>query len=743
MKKHISSKIFIVLILTTSTLIFMNSLVYEESSKFGFGTKNLKQNSLIISDPIHIYDNQDWIDLKNAGKCSGEGTQIDPYILSNLKIDAKGLGSAILLDHQTVYFKIINSELFNSSGSGIFMYFSDNAEILNNSIYSNEYGIKFDGSYYNNILIQGNNIFNNTQSGIYGGNIYDSEISDNTIEYNGGYGIYLSGHNERVNLLNNNISYNFKAGMWLISGDYFEIRGNTINYNGRGLWFWSSDYNSITENDINYNEGGYNYQDHGIYFDDSNNNSVENNNITDNGDREIYFDESNDNIIRYNNIIETYPPKNIYWTGNINENNNIQHDDDLEYNDFFRDAKAITLGYYSNLIAIDEDWYKVYIGQPSQCTISINYSLSGDLLDLYLYNSIGLLLNYSDSGLPILFQTTFPDYYYIQVSNGINLNYELSISRIIIDFPPNITINSPTINDAFGLNAPDFDLTINDESPINTTWYTIDNGTTNYTFSGLTGIVNQSGWNNKGTEQMRLRFYAKDPFEQVGFKDVIIWKDLVAPKITINSPTPNQLCGVDAPTFTLTIDEPNIQIKRYSINERPNITFTAQTQFNQAEWDNIGNGTVSITFYVIDKVGNANSSKVLIRKDANIPDITIFSPIPSEIFRNTPPEFNISIIDDDLLVSTWYKVQGSFSEYPIWGLTGTVDQGAWDTAFIGEITITFYAQDKAGNVGTETVTIIKSIPSSPVIPGYNMFWLIGAISVVLTIIVRIKHKNSY
>ena len=75
-----------------------------------------------------------------------------------------------------MYFKIINSELFNSSGSGIFMYFSDNAEILNNSIYSNEYGIKFDGSYYNNILIQGNNIFNNTQSGIYGGNIYDSEI---------------------------------------------------------------------------------------------------------------------------------------------------------------------------------------------------------------------------------------------------------------------------------------------------------------------------------------------------------------------------------------------------------------------------------------------------------------------------------------------------------------------------------------------------------------------------------------
>ncbi|MCK4382791.1 MAG: hypothetical protein KAW66_05800, partial [Candidatus Lokiarchaeota archaeon] len=307
-------------------------------------------------------------------------------------------------------------------------------------------------------------------------------------------------------------------------------------------------------------------------------------------------------------------------------------------------------------------------------------------------------------------------------------------------FPPAIIINSPLPNQVFGSDAPGFDITIIDES-LNITWYTIDGGTNNYTFSGLSDAINQTAWDLKGYEIITLKFYANDSVGNLGHKDVIVWKDLIAPIITINLPIPNQLCGVDAPIFSLTIDEPNIQTKLYSINGRPNITFTTQTQFSQSEWYTAGNGTVSITFYVIDKVGNTNSSDVIVRKDAYIPNITIHSPLQDEIFRSTPPEFNISIIEEDL-ISMWYIIEGNITQYPFIGVTGTISQEAWDHAIKGDVTITFYAQDRAGNIGIESIIVIKSTPSQPQpsIKGYNLFFLLGVLSVVIIIIER-KWRN--
>jgi len=149
---------------------------------------------------------------------------------------------------------------------------------------------------------------------------------------------------------------------------------------------------------------------------------------------------------------------------------------------------------------------------------------------------------------------------------------------------------------------------------------------------------------------MTLRFYANDSLGHLGFKDVTIWKDLISPQITINSPTPNQLCGVVAPSFSLIIVEPNIQTKRYSLNGRPNITFTTET--------------------------------------------------------------------------------------------GVIDQDAWTDTPEGEITITFYAIDKSGNIGYAIITVIKNIPLPPAISGYNVSLLVGILSVAIIIISK-KRRNRF
>jgi len=178
------------------------------------------------------------------------------------------------------------------------------------------------------------------------------------------------------------------------------------------------------------------------------------------------------------------------------------------------------------------------------------------------------------------------------------------------------------------------------------------------------------------------------------------------PSIKINSPTPNQLCGITAPTFSLTIDETDIQEKWYSLNGGDNITFTTEAQFNQLEWDNLGNGTVLMSFYVKDHLGNINFAEVNVRKDAVMPDITIINPITDEFFGDISPDFSISIVEEDL-ESTWYTIEGTMTEYPFTGESGTIDQDAWDDAPEGSVTLTFYAQDGAGNINSAYLIVMK------------------------------------
>lgn len=61
----------------------------------------------------------------------------------------------------------------------------------------------------------------------------------------------------------------------------------------------------------------------------------------------------------------------------------------------------------------------------------------------------------------------------------------------------------------------------------------------------------------------------------------------------------------------------------------------------------------------------------------------------------------------------------------------------------GEINITFYALDIAGNIGMNSIIVIKSIEpdngsSGPRISGYNVFLITGIITVISMVFVRKK-----
>lgn len=211
-----------------------------------------------------------------------------------------------------------------------------------------------------------------------------------------------------------------------------------------------------------------------------------------------------------------------------------------------------------------------------------------------------------------------------------------------------ISINSPIQNELFGTNTPNFDISVYTKY-LSTTWYTLDNGQTNYTFNGLTGTIDQNEWDKKGNGTVVIRFYANDSWGLVEFSEVKIYKDIILPEINIIEPIPNQIYGTQAPVFSIDTIEPNLQEKWYRINGGQNITFTESN--------------------------------------------------------------------------------------------GTIDQDMWDNVTEGEVTITFYAQDKVGNIGTESVTVTKRFPSKKAIIGFNIFLLIGVISLVSAILMK-KQKQK-
>jgi len=104
-------------------------------------------------------------------------------------------------------------------------------------------------------------------------------------------------------------------------------------------------------------------------------------------------------------------------------------------------------------------------------------------------------------------------------------------------YPSYIQILPPQDNQSFGEDSPTF--TINrliDDSTIVSMWYTIDDGLTNHTFTGLTQKVNQEDWDNRSDGEVTIRVYVEDFKGNIGYGTRKVWKDIPEPE---PEPTPN------------------------------------------------------------------------------------------------------------------------------------------------------------------------------------------------------------
>ncbi|MFX1391886.1 MAG: SBBP repeat-containing protein [Promethearchaeota archaeon] len=276
----------------------------------------------------------------------------------------------------------------------------------------------------------------------------------------------------------------------------------------------------------------------------------------------------------------------------------------------------------------------------------------------------------------------------------------LIIARIDA-YIPSVSIINPIANQTFGVTAPNFIVRIN-ETYLDQMWYTLNGGMRIPFLSN--GTIDQNNWTALNDGYITIRFYANDTAGNMNFSEVIVMKDTTMPTIQVISPSGGELFGLAAPSFTVRINDTNLDQMWYSLNGGLNQTFITNTTFRQDWWSNLPNGTVFIRFYANDTLGNEAMSLIIARIDAYIPSVSIINPIANQTFGVTAPNFIVRI-NETYLDQMWYTLNGGM-RIPFLS-NGTIDQNNWTALNDGYITIRFYANDTAGNMNFSETIVLK------------------------------------
>ena len=317
--------------------------------------------------------------------------------------------------------------------------------------------------------------------------------------------------------------------------------------------------------------------------------------------------------------------------------------------------------------------------------------------------------------------------------------YESDVRYFTTLYYPEVSITSPNHHEFFGNTAPGFVLSII-ESNLHSSWYTLDDGITNITFSGFTGQINQTEWDKSGNGTVSIRFYANDTWGLEGYDEVTIWKDTYSPASSILFVPHTGIDVVNETTeFSLTADDglgSGVSFIRYKINDSSWITYSSPFTLVNYPY-----GDILITYQAVDQVDNYETEQQLVvdRTDTISPTSSIlYTPyeVPNIVIQSTV--FTITATDEPFgsgLSLIRYKINDSgWITY-----TGQFDLTGYDyAAYI----ITYQAIDLAGNIETENSINIILAPASipPGIPGYQLFIMIGVISIVSAILVKKKFK---
>ncbi len=232
-----------------------------------------------------------------------------------------------------------------------------------------------------------------------------------------------------------------------------------------------------------------------------------------------------------------------------------------------------------------------------------------------------------------------------------------------------------------------------------------------------------------------------------------IWEDGddTPPTISVNYLTVGTLFGADAPTYSVTLFDLNLNMSWYTLNNSVKHFFTPINGVNvvpidETEWDSFSDGFILMSFYVNDSGGNPGSFSHVIIKDATNPTIII---IPSDLtvdFEYIGQSLSWTATDTNPNTYT-IELQGSgIVKGPTSWTSGlAINYNIPDGFTPGEYTYIITFTDESGNSISDTVTV--TIEEEVVTPGggipfgdyYILFLGIGIATLLL--VERKKRKK--
>jgi parallel beta-helix repeat protein len=308
-----------------------NTAKKPDQSGFRFEKSSVPSSNYIECDPINITNNDDFISYANLYNWTGNGSELNPFIINGLEIS--NTENLIEIMNTSLFFHITNC-LLTGEGEGNGLYFINvsNSYIINNTIEDVDTGIFIEGSQ--NITILHNTVVNTYSSGmrllsdvnvsIVNNYVFDevsrqhaynvglrlkntdnSNITSNTV-FNQSLGISLENSGSNI-ISSNRAEYNRFSGIGLIIGDGAGIStrnticNNSLSNNGYGILLDPLSGSNV----ICYN---YVYDnDKGIHFYSSDTNQIHNNVVYNNRLSGIYFELANFNNVSTNDFIGNNP----------------------------------------------------------------------------------------------------------------------------------------------------------------------------------------------------------------------------------------------------------------------------------------------------------------------------------------------------------------------------------------------------------------------------------------------------
>jgi parallel beta-helix repeat protein len=309
----------------------------------------------------------------------------------------------------------------------------------------------------------------------------------------------------------------------------------------------------------------------------------------------------------------------------------------------------------------------------------------------------------------------------------------VSVYRDII--APTITITDPKPQDVFGLSAPDCTVSFYDINGVDERWYQLTDDKITTAARAWTGLIHIDDWTLMANGTVTLLFYANDTLNNIAIENVTMYKDILSPIITIHDPQVGELFGIPVPTINVSIYDDHLEGVWYQLT---NGTITTAVRvwtgfIYQEDWDQIGNGTVTLEFIANDVVNNLAINSVFLRKNIYDPIITIVSPLDNDLFGITPPNITLysSSADTDTI---WYSIYNSTFSTANVTWDGSINVSAWNAFGNGTISIIFYINDTLGNIGFDSVDLRKDmIVPTIVISSPLPFALFGTTQPVISV----------